>query len=111
MAALTADVLGGLADDLTALAGREVILDQGIAVIRVVASMASAYTRGRGFTDGEPHDDVRAVILSAAARLYADTSQVTTDESMGPFRVSRTPFDGWSTAELFVLDRYRQRAW
>jgi hypothetical protein len=33
------------------------------------------------------------------------------DRAMGPFSVSyRAGFDGWSTAELYVLNRYRERA-
>lgn len=98
--------------DLGAFVGRELNADQAAAVIQVVTAMASAYTRGRGFTAGEPNsDDVRAVILSASARLLADTSQITADRQMGPFRVSyRAGFDGWSTAELAVLNRYRERA-
>ncbi|OBB33794.1 hypothetical protein A5755_29695 [Mycolicibacterium fortuitum] len=98
------------ANELGAFTGREVNEGQAEAVISTVSAMASAYTRGRGFTDGEPNNDVRAVILAASARLIADSSQVTTAESMGPFSISRTPFDGWSTAELYVLNRYRERA-
>lgn len=91
--------------------GRELNEDQADAVIQVVTALASAYTRGQGCTAGEPNDDVRAVILSASARLITDTSQITADRAMGPFSVSyRTGFDGWSTAELYVLNRYRERA-
>jgi hypothetical protein len=92
--------------------GRELNAGQADAVISVVTALASAYTRGQGFTAGEPNSsDIRAVILSASARLITDTSQITADRAMGPFSVSyRTGFDGWSTAELYVLNRYRERA-
>lgn len=86
--------------------------DQANAVIQVVTALASAYTRGQGFSAGEPNDDVRAAILSAAARLLRDPSQIVSSESMGPFSVSyRAGFDGWSVAELAALNRYRVRAW
>lgn len=97
--------------DLAAFTGKELSAGQADAVIALVRSMAKGYTRGKGFTDGEPNDDVQAVILAASARLLADTSQIIAAQSMGPFTVQfRAGFDGWSTAELFVLNRYRDRA-
>lgn len=99
------------ATDLSAFTGRELNGDQATAVIQVVTALAGAYTRGRGFTAGEPNKDVRAVILSASARLIADPSQLVSDEQMGPFKISyRAGFEGWSTAELAVLNRHRERA-
>jgi hypothetical protein len=51
------------------------------------------------------------VILTASARLLKDPSQVIANKQKRPFSVSyRTGFDGWSTAELYVLNRYRERA-
>lgn len=98
-------------DDLGAFLGREIDAGQATAVLGIVSAMAAGYTRGQGFTEGEPGPDVRAVILSASARLIADTSQITSEEAMGPFSVSyRAGFDGWSAAELAVLNRYRVRA-
>ncbi|ODR06936.1 hypothetical protein BHQ15_12300 [Mycolicibacillus koreensis] len=98
--------------DLSAFTGRDVSGEQATAVISVVTAMANAYTRGRGFTAGEPNNEVRAVILSAAARLVADPSQITDEQVMGPFRVSYNTDHAvaWSTAELAVLNRYRERA-
>jgi hypothetical protein len=99
------------ASELGAFVGREVNAEQADAVISVVTAQASAYTRGQGFTDGEPNTDVRAVILSASARLITDATQITSQRQMGPFSVAyRTGFDGWSTSELYTLNRYRQRA-
>ncbi|RUP29752.1 MAG: hypothetical protein EKK51_18815 [Mycolicibacterium sp.] len=98
--------------DLAAFTGKELNSDQATAVIQVITSMASAYTRGKGFTAGEPNSDIRAVILSASARLLADTSQIVNQESMGPFAVQfRAGFDGWSVAESYCLNRYRDRAY
>lgn len=99
--------------DLAAFTGKELNAGQADAVIAVVKAMAKAYTRGKGFTAaGEPSEDVAAVILSASARLLADTSQIISQQSMGPFAVQfRSGFNGWSVAESFVLDRYRERAY
>lgn len=104
MAAPTAEHLG-------ALLGREVDAGQAAAVLGIISAMASAYTRGQGFVDGEPSNDVRAVILAASARLLTEPSQIVAGEDMGPFTVQyRSAFDGWTVAELAVLDRYRVRA-
>ncbi|MUL78640.1 hypothetical protein FZI94_21600 [Mycobacterium sp. CBMA226] len=99
--------------DLAAFTGQDVSADQATAVISVVTAMARSYTRGKGFSAaGEPSEDVAAVILSASARLLADTSQIIGQRSMGPFAVQlRAGFDGWSVAESYVLNRYRDRAY
>lgn len=95
--------------DLASFVGSAVNDDQATAVISVIAALASSYVRG--FTAGEPNDDVRAVILSASARLLRDPSQIVAGETMGPFAITyRAGFDGWSVAELGVLNRYRVRA-
>lgn len=99
------------ANDLSAFTGQAIDAGQADAVISVVTALASAYTRGRGFVAGEPNNDIRAAILTASARLLSDTSQVKSGEQMGPFQVQyRAGFDGWSTAELATLNRYRERA-
>ena len=69
--------------------------------------MAHAYTRGGGFTSGEPYDDVAAVIITATARLLANPEQL--DSTVGGVRTGGG-FTGWSLAESFVLNRYRRRA-
>lgn len=95
--------------DLSDFLGTEVNADQAAAVLSVITSMASAYVRGQGITAGEPNDDIRAVILSAAARLVSNAAQVES-ESMGPFAVTYRGFDGWTIAEKYTLDRYRVKA-
>jgi hypothetical protein len=96
---------------LSDFVGHAVTTARGEAVLSVVTALASAYKRGEGFTAGKPNSDVRAVILTASARLPKDPSQVIADKRKGPFSVSyRTGVDGWSTAELYVLNRYRERA-
>jgi hypothetical protein len=98
--------------DLADFVGSTVNTAQATAVISVVTALASAYTRGQGFTAlGGPNDDVRAVILSAAARLLRDPSQIVASDTMGPFAVSyRAGFDGFSVSELGALNRYRVRS-
>lgn len=96
-----ADFLGrGDDTSLVALAGEHAT---------VITAMANAYTRGRGFTDGEPAEDVAAVITTATARLVTNPAQ-NIEETTGPF--SRRPgvFAGWTLAETFVLNRYRKRS-
>ena len=103
---------GPTSADLAAFTGKELNAGQADAVIAVVKAMAKAYTRGKGFTDGEPNGDIWPVILSASARLLADTSQIVNQESMGPFAVQfGAGFDGWSVAESYCLNRYRERAY
>jgi len=94
--------------DLNALAGCEFDAGQASAVIYTVTALAAAYTRGQGFTDGIPNAEVGAVILTAAARLISDPSQITSASTMGPFTMSyRAGFTAWTLSELAALDRYR----
>jgi hypothetical protein len=77
----------------------------------VVTAMASAYTRGQGFTAGVPNNEIRAVILSAAARFLANPRGLLLSETVGPEQIEfRSAFTGWTTGELYVLDRYRVKA-
>lgn len=97
--------------DLAALTGRAVSTEQGTAVLTIVTAMASAYTRGLGFASGVPCDEIRAVILTASARLVSNASGLLYQESEGPSNISySSAFEGWSIAELFVLDSYRVKA-
>lgn len=97
--------------ELGALLGRTVSSEQGQAVLSIITAMASAYTRGQGFTNGVPNAEIRAVILAAAARLLSNPRGLLVDETEGPAAVSyRSAFTGWSVAESFVLNRYRVRA-
>lgn len=97
-------------DDVASLMGGAVNADQAGAVLSIVSALAASYTRGQGFTDGVPADDVKAVILTAAVRMLTDPTGVLESRSMGPFTVSYAPHGGWSTSELMVLNRYRLRA-
>lgn len=76
-----------------------------------VSQMAQAYTRDVGWTAGVPNADIAAVILTAAARLVANPSQLLTDQTTGPESASfRTAWTGWTVPELYCLNRYRVRA-
>ena len=43
-------------------------------MVPIITTMAKAYTRG--FDDGEPNDDIAAVITTASARLAGNTEQL-----------------------------------
>lgn len=69
-----------------------------------------AYTRGAGFTEGQPNADLSAVVLSATARDVANPGYLasTTD---GPFQRTYTRNGGgWTLQELAALNRWRKRA-
>lgn len=94
----------GRADDSTLIALAEQHLE-------IVTAMAQGYTRGRGFESGEPADDLEAVIVTATARLLANPEQIPNDVTAGSFsKRTYAGFKGWSLAETFILNRYRQRS-
>ena len=58
-----------------------------------------------------PNQDIAAVIVTASARLAANTGQLPFDETAGPFsRSLRGALQGWTLAEQIILNRYRVRA-
>lgn len=72
----------------------------------IIQALAKSYTRGGGFVAGEPLEDVAAVIVTASARLAANPEQIAYQVGAVAFRGG---FEGWSLAELAVLNRYRKR--
>ena len=88
----------GTDHELVALAGQHAT---------IITAMARAYTRGNGFTDAEPNDEITAVITTATARLVANPEQIAT--TTGSVAVNGG-FTGWTLAETFVLNRHRKRA-
>jgi hypothetical protein len=81
------------------------------AVLRTVKAMASSYTRGNGFTEGVPAEDLEAVIYSAAMRWVSNPSQIPMRQQLGAVAVDlRGGFIGWTLVELAVLNNYRDRA-
>lgn len=80
-------------------------------VVPVVTVLAKAYTRGRGFSDGEPNDEIAAVITTASARLAANGAGLGWRYRVDDVeREIRGGFNGWTLAEMAVLNRYRVRA-
>jgi hypothetical protein len=76
--------------------------------VRVVTTFVRVYTRGNGFTDGEPNADLRDVIVSATARLTANPEQVQSHQ-IGEFAERPATFAGFTLPELMVLNAYRRR--
>ncbi|MGD8150949.1 hypothetical protein [Ornithinimicrobium sp. Y1694] len=77
--------------------------------LNTAMQMVKAYTRGNGFDEFGPADDVAAVVVSCAARLYRNPTLDRT-QTIGPFQTSPGIFQGWTLAELAVLHTYRRRA-
>jgi hypothetical protein len=92
--------------------GRTVDVGQASAVLSVLAAQASSWTRGVGFTNGQPNDEILyGVIYPAALRLLAHPRQLSMSESAGPETVDvRTGFNGFTINEQRVLGRYRVQA-
>lgn len=94
-----ADFIGqGDDQSVVALAGQH---------LQIITAMAQAYTRGNGFDDGYPNDDMAAVLVTATARLMGNPDQ--TNYRVGNVSY-QSHFQGWTLAETFVLNRYRRTA-
>jgi hypothetical protein len=79
--------------------------------LSVVTNLAHAYTRGVGFDDDDPNDEIGSVIALAAARLLRNPSQLEVREQYGAILVDfRGGFSGWSLTERETLNRYRVNA-
>lgn len=81
-------------------------------VVPLITTLAKSYTRGQGFTGNVPTNaDIEAVIVTASARLAANGSQLRQGTTAGIYTQDlRSSFEGWTLAELAVLNRYRKRA-
>jgi hypothetical protein len=98
------------AASLSPLSGRTVTADQAGAAVAVVTALARSYTRGNGFADDEPAEDLQAAIATAVLRLLVNPTG-TQQESMGAISVTFGPkFLGWSLTEMAALNRWRDRA-
>lgn len=74
----------------------------------VVTAFIEAYTRGNGFTNGEPADSIAAVIIAATARLVSNPA-MTVRETDGDYDVVHPRLDGFTLPELAVLHLFRRR--
>jgi len=93
--------------------------DAGLATLAdehlpVVAQLARSFTRGRGFADpAAVPADLLSVILAATARLVGNPRQLARDAIGIPGDFTREhvgSFNGWTLAELMVLNGYRRRS-
>lgn len=98
-------------DDVARFLGRpddSTVFGLALEHLPVVTAMVRRYVRGVGFNDGEPDDDLAAVIVSATARAVANPSHTVT-ETVGDFSVRYGVFNGWTLPELAILHSYRRR--
>ncbi len=97
--------------DLGAFTGRTVSPEQGDAVLRVADSQVRAYTRGVGYTDGVPNDELASVVLCLAARYLVHPGQIAMDLTEGPSSVNyRSSPGSFTVSEFYTMNRYRRRA-
>ena len=76
----------------------------------IMTTMVKSYTRGRGFDEyGYPNVDLETVILAAGARLVVNPEQ-SGRLQIGDYSEVKAVFNGWTLAELAVLNRYRRRS-
>lgn len=100
-------------DDLKAFSPEDVTDDeQAQIMLESALALVASYTRDRhAYRDGKLRPGVRAVILSAAARMIANPSGISRSDQAGSFSTRRGPgFSGFTLAERAVLNRYRKRA-
>lgn len=97
------------AADLAAYLQQDIDTATAMLVLKVATDAAKAYTRGQGFTGGVPGDDVAAVILTSAGRVYVNPAH-TQSETIDDYTVRHAGFTGWTLPELAVLNTYRRRA-
>lgn len=77
--------------------------------VPMVVAFVKAYTRGAGFTGGEPTAELEEVIASASARLINHPGL--RSSTVGEVSIQYAPsVDGFTLLELAVLHRYRRRA-
>ena len=74
----------------------------------LITRMVGGYCRGQGFDDGGwVREDLRQVIVLAAARLAVNPSQQEVESADG--YMARGGFHGFSLPELAILHSYRRR--
>lgn len=100
--------------DVLSLLGRPGEFDPTIVAqveqaISIAAAQVRSYTRNKGFSGDQPTPELDTVVLTTAARIVSNPENLT-KESVGPFETERRIIDGWTLAEMAVLNRYRRRA-
>ena len=103
------NLAAALAPRVAALVGRVGDADTiatAEAQLPLVAEYVRGYTRGRGFEGEAPAGPLRAVIVSATARLATNPEQVSV-YTVGDYSERPAQLAGWTLAEIGVLHRYR----
>jgi len=97
--------------DLAAHLQQDVDTATAVLCLRVATDVVFSYTRGQGFNavTGAPGDDLAAVVLTSAARIYVNPTH-NQQETVDDYTVRFAAFTGWTLPELFVLNTYRRRA-
>lgn len=89
-------------------------LDDDLCALAVEAATAvvAAYCRDRHLdAGGRPRPGVKTVTLTVAARIAANPSGISRQDTAGSFSTRRSGgFTGFTLAELTVLKRYRRKA-
>ena len=95
--------------DLAAHLQTDVDTASAVLALKVAADVVRTYTRGEGFDPltGAPGNDLAAVALTLAGRMYRNPSNFLA-ETAGARSVRYG--DGWTLPELAVLNTYRRRA-
>lgn len=95
--------------DLSNLLGRPVPAAQGAQALNITTQAVKAYIRGGA--NWVPNAEQASVILTSAARLVSNPSQLDRSESVGPQSASwRGGFTGFSIGEQLTLNRWRVQA-
>ena len=99
------------ATDLAAHLQTDVDTATAVLALKVATDVVFTYTRGQGFNavTGAPGDDLAAVVLTTAGRVYANPTHAQ-QETIDDYSVRFAGFNGWSLSELAVLNTYRRRA-
>jgi len=98
------------ATDLAAHLQTDVDTATAVLALKVATDVVRTYTRGEGFNivTGAPGDDLAAVVLMAAGRIYTNPA-ATEMTSIDDYTVRYAAFNGWTLPELAVLNTYRRR--
>lgn len=104
MAVTNTDLVKWLGADTTDTA----LMAQATQAVTMALAMCDAYTRGAHLNSaGQNRPGVDAVVLMIGARLLANPEQLAYSTGAVNFAGG---FQGFSLAELAVLNRYRKRA-
>ncbi len=100
-----------LAADLAAHLQQDVDTATAVLCLRVATDVVFSYTRGQGFNavTGAPGDDLAAVVLTSAGRMYTNPTH-NQQETVDDYIVRYAGFTGFTLPELAILYTYRRRA-